>query len=79
MRWTIAVLLALSASACGQPTDLAVKPGMTAPPKPYGRSVEPGSTELLQTPTQAMPERSTELRTHSEERADDPFDLPPPE
>jgi hypothetical protein len=30
-------------------------------------------------PPQAAPERSVELRKRSEEREDDPFDLPPPE
>ncbi len=34
---------------------------------------------LLAPPVQAIPERSVELRKRSEEREDDPFDLPPVE
>ena len=40
--------------------------------------LEPGvSTELLVLDPQAAPERNVELRRESEEREDDPFDLPP--
>ena len=35
--------------------------------------------ELLVRPQQAAPTRNVELRTRSEEREDDPFDLPPPD
>ena len=44
---------------------------------PHGSSERPSSKELLQTTTQAAPERSVELRKRSESRQDDPFDLPP--
>jgi len=70
---------AIGLSACGQRKDLTLKPGMKAPPTPYGRSSALNSAEALSPPTVAIPERSTELRTRSEEREDDPFDLPPPE
>ncbi|WP_374411141.1 hypothetical protein [Novosphingobium colocasiae] len=70
---------AIGLSACGQRKDLALKPGMKAPPAPYGRSAALNPAEALAPPTVAIPERSTELRTRSEEREDDPFDLPPPE
>ena len=41
---------------------------------------EPSDADaLLQPPEQAVPERNVELRRRSEERANDPFDLPPPE
>lgn len=69
----------LALSACGQRAALGLKPGQQLPPAPYGRAEKPGSTELLEPPTIAIPERSVELRTRSEEREDDPFDLPPPE
>jgi hypothetical protein len=39
--------------------------------------VQPTSEDLLALDTQAAPERSVELRKRSEEREDDPFDLPP--
>jgi hypothetical protein len=79
MRKTAALILLLALSACGQRAALALKPGQQLPPAPYGRAQKPGSAELLQTPTLAIPERSVELRTRSEPRDDDPFDLPPPE
>ncbi|EQB15873.1 MAG: hypothetical protein K0R64_2346 [Novosphingobium lindaniclasticum] len=79
MRKTAALILLLALSACGQRAALALKPGQQLPSAPYGRAQKPGSAELLQTPTLAIPERSVELRTRSEPRDDDPFDLPPPE
>ncbi|GLK42210.1 MULTISPECIES: hypothetical protein [Novosphingobium] len=73
------VLVLLSLAACGQKSALGLKPGQQMPPAPYGRADKPAASELLTTPTIAIPERSVELRTRSEERQDDPFDLPPPE
>ena len=66
-------------AACGQRADLKPRAGKELPPPPYGRADSPKSAELLETPTLAIPKRSVELRTRSEEREDDPFDLPPPE
>jgi len=76
------ILLAGAASAlaaCGQRTALGVKEGQQLPPAPYGRAVQSTAADLLEPPTLAIPERSVELRTRSERREDDPFDLPPPE
>ena len=64
-------------AACGQKADLTPAAGQTLPPKPYGAEVQPNSRELLKLDPQAAPDRSVELRTRSEEREDDPFDLPP--
>lgn len=71
--------LVLTLGACGSRKDLSLAPGQQLPPAPYGREVKPTPGELLDTPPLAIPERSVELRTRSEKRADDPFDLPPPE
>jgi hypothetical protein len=79
MRKVAVLVLMLTLAACGQRAALALKPGQQLPPAPYGRVDKPGPAELLETPTQAIPERSVELRTKSEQREDDPFDLPPPE
>lgn len=79
MKKAALILALLALSACGQRSALALKPGQTLPPAPYGRADRPAATELLKTPTIAIPERSVELRTRSEQREDDPFDLPPPE
>ncbi len=70
-------LLALSLSACGRMGDLEPVEGASLPPAPYGAADPLTSTELLETSPQAAPERSVELRRESEEREDDPFDLPP--
>ncbi len=71
-------LIALSAlAACGQRAPLDPLPGETLPPAPYGAQARPDADDLLKADPMAMPERSVELRTRSEEREDDPFELPP--
>ncbi|MBX7513297.1 MULTISPECIES: hypothetical protein [Qipengyuania] len=73
-----ALIIALTLlSACGQKAQLKPLAGETLPPAPFGAEVQPDADDLLQVAPQAAPERSTELRTRSEEREDDPFDLPP--
>jgi hypothetical protein len=79
MRILIACGLLASLAACGSRQSLALEEGQKLPPAPYGRAVQPQPNELLETPTLAIPERSVELRTRSEKREDDPFDLPPPD
>ncbi|HKR92213.1 hypothetical protein [Novosphingobium sp.] len=79
MRKVSALVLLLALAACGQRSALGLKPGQQLPPAPYGRSQKPQAVELMEPPTIAIPERSVELRTRSEPREDDPFDLPPPE
>ena len=71
--------LTLAVSACGQKTGLEPAAGKTLPVAPYGRAEPRSADALLAPPPQAAPERSVELRKRSEERADDPFDLPPGE
>ena len=66
-------------SACGQKAELEPLPGQTLPPAPVGAEERPDAEKLLELDPQAAPERSVELRRRSEEREDDPFDLPPPE
>ena len=79
MRKLIPLVLVLALIACGQRKGLSLREGQQLPPAPYGRAERPTSDELLNPPTLAIPERSVELRTRSEEREDDPYDLPPPE
>ncbi|WP_394730995.1 lipoprotein [Altererythrobacter sp. GH1-8] len=69
--------LVLALAACGQREDLEPAAGSALPPKAYGAEAAPEAEELLEPETLAAPERSVELRRRSEERADDPFDLPP--
>ncbi|OCC24988.1 hypothetical protein MB02_05990 [Croceicoccus estronivorus] len=77
MRRLIAVLLLSALAACG--TQGALKPakGDSLPPAPYGAAEPKTSDELLEPRVQADPGRSVELRKRSEEREEDPFDLPP--
>ncbi len=72
-----ATLLALALAGCGRMGALEPPPGESLPPAPYGANEPPSADDLLRTPPVAAPERSVELRSVSEEREDDPFDLPP--
>jgi hypothetical protein len=64
-------------SACGNKRELKPLAGRVLPAAPFGRGNQPSADDLLKTPVQAKPERSVELRSRSQEREDDPFDLPP--
>jgi len=72
-----AAALALTVAACAQQTELTPKSGASLPPTPYGEEAQPDADQLLERSAQAAPERNVELRTRSEEREVDPFDLPP--
>ncbi|MDT9013331.1 hypothetical protein RQP55_07840 [Novosphingobium sp. APW14] len=76
-RQVLPAVLLLALGACGQQADLKPKAGQDLPPPPYGREDRPKAKALLQVDPQAAPERSVELRKRSEDRTDDPFDLPP--
>jgi argininosuccinate lyase len=77
MRHRIALAALLMLAACGQKSALEPVEGAALPPAPYGADVQPTADELLVLDPEAAPARSVELRTRSEEREDDPFDLPP--
>ncbi len=79
MRRLAALAVISALAACGQKADLTPVAGQELPPSPYGAEVRPDSRDLLALDPQAAPDRSVELRTRSEEREDDPFDLPPEE
>lgn len=76
-RYGLIVGMALAVSACGQRQGLEPGAGNSLPPKAYGAETTAEAAELLEPETLAAPERSVELRRRSEEREDDPFDLPP--
>jgi hypothetical protein len=73
------VLLAvpLVLAGCGNQSNLTPPPGRSLPPAPFARDEPLTAAELLELNPQAAPERNVELRSESEEREDDPFDLPP--
>ena len=79
MRRLLVPLALIALAACGQRADLKPQAGQSLPVAPYGREDQPSAEALLVPTTQAAPERSVELRKRSEERTDDPFDLPPPD
>ena len=70
-------ILLLALAACGQKRALEPVANAELPPAPYGSGERPDAEELLELETLAAPERSVELRKRSEEREDDPYDLPP--
>jgi hypothetical protein len=76
-RAVLAALLCAGLAACGQTAELKPRPGHVLPVAPYGREDRPGANELLAPRPQDAPARSVELRSRSEDRQDDPFDLPP--
>ena len=77
MRRLIAVSLLLGLAACGSEGPLQPPKGHALPPAPYGATQPKNADELLDVRVQADPGRSVELRKRSEEREEDPFDLPP--
>jgi len=77
MRLLALLTGALLLSACGSRTPLAPRAGASLPVAPYGATSTPSAEELLRRDALAAPQRSVELRRRSEERQDDPFDLPP--
>lgn len=77
MRKLVALGCAALLGGCGTTTPLTPPKGASLPTAPYGATDKPAAEELLRREALAAPERSVELRRRSEERQDDPFDLPP--
>jgi len=73
----ISPLALLALAACGQKRDLQPAAGNSLPVAPFGAGERPDAAALLELDAMAAPERSVELRKRSEEREDDPYDLPP--
>ena len=73
----IVALSALTLSGCGNRRVLTPLAGHALPREPYGSSYRPNADQLLKPTVEAKPERTVDARVRSEERADDPFDLPP--
>ncbi|MBU6265895.1 MAG: hypothetical protein KGN34_00045 [Sphingomonadales bacterium] len=73
----IALLAVLTLAACGVRRDLKPVAGKALPVAPHGAGEKPGADDLLTPTSQERPGRNVELRTRSEPRTDDPYDLPP--
>lgn len=80
-RSGVALLAAVAAAmvaGCGVRAPLTPPQGASLPVAPIGRATRPVADELLiPDPQAAAANRTVELRLRSEERRDDPFDLPP--
>jgi hypothetical protein len=79
MRRAATVLALLMLVACGKQEALKPAAGRSLPPKPATAKETPTTQELLTPGPEARPERSMEQIRRSQERQDDPFDLPPSE
>lgn len=77
MRIPLILSAGLILTACGARAPLEPVAGTELPPAAYGTEESADAEQLLELPALAAPERSVELRRRSEEREDDPFDLPP--
>jgi hypothetical protein len=77
MRFVMILAGALLLAACGSRAPLTPPESASLPQAPHGATAPPNADELLRRDALAAPERSVELRRRSEERQDDPFDLPP--
>jgi hypothetical protein len=73
----LALLASLALAGCGNRRVLKPLSGHALPPPPYGSGYRPTADQLLKPPVEVKPERNVDVRVRSEERADDPFDLPP--
>jgi hypothetical protein len=71
------IVISLALAGCAQKSPLEPAAGGKLPVAAYGAKSTPNADALLTPPPQAAPARNVELRSRSEERADDPFDLPP--
>jgi len=64
-------------SACGAKRGLEPPHGQL-PPKPATANEAPNFQQMMTLPPQAAPDRVNDPLTKSQDRPDDPFDLPPP-
>ena len=70
-------LLLIALAACGARRDLSPAEGNTLPPKPAQAVTAPTPEEMLEVPAQAEPDRVNDPLRRSQDRPEDPFDLPP--
>ncbi|MHB9880999.1 hypothetical protein ACSMXM_15235 [Pacificimonas sp. ICDLI1SI03] len=72
----LALGLVLALAACGSQGPLQWPQGGPPPPA-FGEEETPTPEAMLEPPPQAAPLRIDDVVRNSEERAEDPFDLPP--
>lgn len=69
--------MAAALASCGGRQPLKPVEGQKPPAVPIGGATPPTAQDLTTPTTQERPERGVELMKQSEQREDDPFDLPP--
>lgn len=74
---TTLLVLMLALTGCGRRAELAYPTGAAGPATPVGATQPPTAAQQVTPGAQAEPARSDELLRRSQERASDPFDLPP--
>lgn len=75
---TLLIFLAIGAlAACGSRKALMRSPGADPVPVARGANAPANTNQLMQPDMQARPDRSAEPLKRSQEREEDPFDLPP--
>ena len=77
MRVLVSLLGLALLAACGNMEPLQPKAGEGMPARPAMAARAPTTEELLTPPPNARPARQDDGLRRSEERDDDPFDLPP--
>jgi hypothetical protein len=78
MKYILPLLAAaLTLTGCGSRDPLRPRTAQETPVKPATAARAPTTVELLTPPPIARPERQDEGLSRSQERKDDPFDLPP--
>ena len=77
MRVLLSLVGLLGLAACGNMEPLRPEAGQGMPVKPEMAARAPTTEELLTPPANARPARQDDGLRRSEEREDDPFDLPP--
>ncbi|HEX6377126.1 MAG TPA: hypothetical protein VFZ91_15550 [Allosphingosinicella sp.] len=77
MRIVLPVLGLVLLAGCGNMEPLQPKAGEAMPAKPAMATRAPTTDALLTPPSNARPARQDDGLRRSEEREDDPFDLPP--
>ena len=76
-RITLLLVSALALAGCGSREPLRPRSAEATPVKPAMAARAPTTAELLTPPPITRPARQDESLSRSEERKDDPFDLPP--
>lgn len=74
-----AILALLALAACGKKEALKPPAGHSLPIKPAMAPEAPTTDQMLSPGAEARPERNMEQIRRSQERQDDPFNLPPSE